>query len=58
LDARWITFEIGDIDADSDLDLLLGSNGKYYNRVNRTEEIKEMKSPLLILKNQVNIKMD
>ena len=58
LDARWITFEIGDIDKDGDLDLLLGSNGSYYNKLNLTEETKDMKGPLLILENQVKINKD
>ncbi|MEX0882044.1 MAG: VCBS repeat-containing protein, partial [Cyclobacteriaceae bacterium] len=51
LDARWITFEFGDIDADGDLDLFLGANGTYPVKGNVSGETKKMKGPLLILKN-------
>jgi len=47
MDARWITFEIGDIDVDGDLDLLLDSNGKYNNHSVNSPETKKMKSGLL-----------
>ena len=48
LDSRWITFEIGDIDGDGDLDIILGSHGKFPGG----EAAEKMTSPLAILENK------
>ncbi|HSI75500.1 MAG TPA: VCBS repeat-containing protein [Lunatimonas sp.] len=49
LDSRWITFDIGDLDGDGDLDIILGSHGRYIG----SEAAEEMNSPMAILENKI-----
>lgn len=49
LDSRWITFDIGDIDGDGDMDIILGSHGRYMG----SETVEKMSSPIAILENKL-----